>query len=300
MNLQRVCSVVTACILLGQHSVVAEEKKDMNPVDHMKKRLEHMDKQGADKERLQKEAETDPALAAALQKRDTALEAMKAHLQDAIAAVEAGNQEKMKELGQKEKDLGQQLESCNRNIEFARKAAGYRRELDQLKKKTSEHPDIAVASAGQMEKALTELAATYDGLVANPPAKGIIDDATAQKISDIEGAREKAQVEAEFEIVKTQVDRQLQEVGDNAAVKEAAQKLIDLCTRTHDSRIAMSEARAKERALQQERSKLETALREAIGKARKEKKEQEIQAQKAAAAAPAEAPKPAGEVKKAE
>lgn len=283
MNLKRMLAVMSACVLVAQLALVAEEKKDANPVDHMKKRLEHLEKQGADKERIQKEAETDPALAAALQKRDAAVQAMKTHLQESIAATEAGNQEKMKELGQKEKDLGQQLEASNRSIEFARKAAGYRRELEQYRKKMEGSP--VAASAGQVDRALTELAAIYDGLVANPPAKGLVDDATAQKIIELEGGREKTQVEMEFDAAKTRIEKQVQEAGDNAAVKDAAQKLLDLCTKTRDTRIAANEARAKERALQQERAKLEASLQEAIGTARKEQREKEIQAKKAAEAA---------------
>lgn len=292
MNLKRMLAVVSVSVLVSQLALVAEEKKDMSPVDHMKKRLENLDKQGADKERVQKEAESDPALAAALQKRDAAVQAMKAHLQESIAAAEAGNQEKMKELGQKDKDLGQQLEASNRSIEFARKAAGYRRDLEQYRKKMEGVP-VAAASAGQIDKALTELASIYDGLVANPPAKGLMDDATAQKIMELEGGREKTQVEMEFDAAKTRIEKQVQEAGDSAAVKDAAQKLLDLYTKTRDTRIAANEARAKERALQQERAKLEASLQEAIGTARKEQREKEIQAKKAAAAAPADAAQPA-------
>ena len=74
MKKQILTTLITIILLSTILPVRSEENTIDEKVASLKKRLENIDKQFADKERLQKEAETDPCLAATLQKREKAIE----------------------------------------------------------------------------------------------------------------------------------------------------------------------------------------------------------------------------------
>ena len=276
------------CTMLAAAYSRAGNPENTGPADLMKKRLESLEQQVAGAERFAKEAGDDAGITAALQKRDTAIQAMKAHLEKMIAAQAGGDEETFKTLREQDPVLGRDLERANRSIEFARRAAKQRRELDEIKRRKAEHPDT---DTGDTEAVLSELAALYDGIAANPPEGGKgLDDATAQKIAALESKREQVYANAEFQAMKAKIQRQVEETGGNEAVKIAGDKLLDVLARTRDARTAISEARAREQAVQQERMNLDMAFREASAQARKEAHEAAKQAKEQPKDKPAEKP----------
>ena len=161
-------ALMTVLFVLAALPVSGGEQTIEDKTAALKKRLENVDKQYADREKLQKEAENDPCLAGALQKRETSIEKMKTHINDMIAATQAGDENKIKELREAEKVLGKELELSNRAIFFAKQAAKHRQMMQEIKNKLAK-VETQSPEDQEVQKTLEELTSTFEGLAANPP-----------------------------------------------------------------------------------------------------------------------------------
>jgi len=265
--------LIPALMLAQEQQVTIEEK-----VNYLKKRINNLDKQYADKEKLQKEAENDPCLGNALQRREKTIEKMKAHLNEMIAAIQDGNENKLNELKNTEKELGKELDSCNRAIFFAKQAALHRRNMKEIDDKISSEKEKVLPEDEEIKKALTELISIFESLSANPP-EGYEENEKVKtirkRLDELETLRAQRTIEQDFNSSVEKIKKQMEEYADNVEIKEAGEKLIGIYSQIKELKLTVNTARAKERAMMEEKYFLESQFYEKIKNTKKNTGEKE-------------------------
>jgi len=285
MKKESLSVVLTVLLSITLLQVSAGEGTPGDKTAHLKKRLENIDKQYADKERLQKESENDPCLAAALKKREDSISRMKTHINDMIAAIEAGGETKVDELRNKEKELGRELDLSNRAIFFAKQAAAHRRSAAEIGKKLSEKGENTLPEDQEMQKTLQDLAATFEGLAANPP-EDYKEDGTVitarKRLDELEVMRSRKIIEQEFNSSVERIKKQMDENAGDPEIKEAGEKLINIHSQIKELKITATDARARERAMMSDKYAAESDFQGKIKNARKTAEEKKMKEKKEA------------------